>query len=107
MEKIILSLIIFIILILPIFGYSQSNNSGNNATDQLINQFNTIISWVYTFFFGVAILFIIISGYYFVTASGDTEKINKAKNLLLWAVIGVIVVIGARGLVEFIRRILT
>lgn len=104
MYKIILGLIVLVLLIAPLFSYSQGQGK---ATDKIIKQFNTIVNWIYTIFFGVAFISIVISGYYFVTAGGDPTKITTAKNFLLWAIIGIVVVSMALGLIKWIEKILT
>lgn len=43
----------------------------------------------------VAVLFIILAGFKFVTAQGDTKKITEARNALLGAAIGTAIILGA------------
>lgn len=54
----------------------------------------------------LAVFFIVLAGFQFLTAQGNEEKIKKAKETLFWTVIGVAVAIGARILIEVIRDIL-
>ena len=98
--KAVLVLILFSVFALPILalGYQVAPTVG------IINALNKIVNWVYTFFFFVATLFIIIAAYYFVTAQGKPEQINQARAFLLWAVIGVIVAILARGIVLWLQE---
>lgn len=44
----------------------------------------------------VAVIFIIWSGFLFVTAGGSDEKITKAKNTFMWTIVGVAVLLGAK-----------
>ncbi|MBD3270085.1 hypothetical protein GF376_01005 [Candidatus Peregrinibacteria bacterium] len=46
----------------------------------------------------IAVLFMVIAGFRLVTAGGDTEKVNKAKTQMIWAVAGLILA----GLAEII-----
>ena len=50
----------------------------------------------------VAVLFIIYSGFLFVTAQGDEAKITKAKSSLWWAIIGTAVLLGAEVIADAI-----
>lgn len=50
----------------------------------------------------VAVVVIIISGLTYVTSSGNSSKIAKAKNSLLYAVIGLVVAISAGAITNFI-----
>lgn len=59
----------------------------------------------------IAVLFIIYSGFLFVTARGNDEKITKAKRALTWTIIGTAILIGAQviatvlgGTIEQITR---
>ncbi|MEK7630674.1 MAG: pilin [Patescibacteria group bacterium] len=45
--------------------------------------------------FPIAVVFILWSGFLFVSAGGNPEKIKTARTTLLWALIGLTVVIGA------------
>jgi len=64
---------------------------------------DTIIDIVFTVLISVAVLFLIIAGFYFVTASGNPEQLGKARNMVMWAIVGVVVALLARGIVTFIK----
>jgi hypothetical protein len=51
-------------------------------------------------------LMIVIAGFYFVTAAGDPAKVEKAKGIILYTVIGFFIVLLARGLIELLQKIL-
>ena len=68
-----------------------------------IGALETIIDIVFTVLIVLAVLFLIIAGFYFVTASGNPEQIGKARNMVIWAIVGVVVALLARGIVSFIR----
>lgn len=60
----------------------------------------TKIANIFAFITGVAaIVVILVSGFEYVRSGGDSAKINKAKNGILFAVIGLVVVALARALV--------
>jgi hypothetical protein len=50
----------------------------------------------------VAVGMIIYSGYMFITSSGDPEKIEKGRNALTAAIVGMIIVFLARTIILFI-----
>lgn len=64
----------------------------------------TIVQWLYTILFIVAVLFIIFAAYNFVTSSGDEGKVDKAKKQLLYAVIGVAVALLAFAIVQLVQN---
>lgn len=50
----------------------------------------------------IAVIAIIIAGIRFATSSGDPQSVNAAKNTILYAVIGLIVIVVARGIIVFV-----
>jgi len=57
----------------------------------------------------IAVFFIIFSGFLFVTAQGNEEKLAKAKTAFLWTAIGVLILLGSmvisNGIAETICQI--
>jgi hypothetical protein len=49
-----------------------------------------------------AIIMIIVSGIFFVTADGDSSKAAGARNALIGAVIGLVIVVAARSIINFV-----
>jgi hypothetical protein len=54
----------------------------------------------------VAVIMIMVGGFQYIQSSGDSAKINKAKNTILFAVIGLVVVVVARSLIVFVLTLL-
>lgn len=48
-----------------------------------------------------AVIVIIVGGFEYVRSGGESAKVNKAKNTILFAIIGLVVVVVARSLVIF------
>jgi ABC-type amino acid transport system permease subunit len=51
----------------------------------------------------IVVIFIILAGFKYVTAQGDTNKLQEAKRALVYAIIGGVLIIGAEVLAEIIR----
>lgn len=60
-----------------------------------------LTNWFFAIFLIVAVWFFIWAGFNFLTANGDTEKVSKARNQVLYGVIGVLIAALAKGLVGF------
>ncbi len=56
---------------------------------------------------GIAVIYIIIGAYGYLTAFGNEEKVNKAKITITWAIVGVVVIILAKVIVTEVFNILT
>jgi len=74
------------------------NSGGDSAGDIIRTVVNTLL-----FLLGIAaVIVIIISGLIYVTSGGDSNNVQKAKNMLLYAVIGLVVAISAYAIVIFV-----
>lgn len=50
----------------------------------------------------VAVVMIMYSGFSYITAGGDNNKIQEAKKTLTWSIIGLIVIVLARSIILFV-----
>ncbi len=50
----------------------------------------------------VAVIMIIIAGFKYVTSAGDSNKVTSAKNTIVYAIIGLILVVLAQVIVKFV-----
>ena len=55
---------------------------------------------------GVAIIFILIGAFEYLTAYGNEEKANKGKTTIMWAVIGIVVILLAELIVALLQSVL-
>jgi hypothetical protein len=100
-----LAILIFLGLVLPFLVLAVTIENPIDA-----DTFEELIENIITFIFNIALalvpLMIVIAGVYFVTAAGNPEQVQKAKGIILYTLIGFIVIILARGFVEFLKQIL-
>lgn len=72
--------------------------------------FKKLIDAIADFIFWVAIaiapIMIIIAAFYFLTSGGNPEKVNKAKKIILFTVIGLIIILLGRGIPGLIELLL-
>lgn len=78
----------------------QSQLSGgtgriNDIITQAINIFSIIVGIV-------AVIMIIVGGFKYITSGGDSGNISSAKNTIIYAVIGLVIVALAQFLVQFV-----
>ena len=52
----------------------------------------------------VAVVVIILSGFRYVTSGGDTQKIASAKNTLIGAIVGLVIIVLARGIIVVVLK---
>jgi membrane-associated phospholipid phosphatase len=77
------------------------------SASQLQNFICTIIvGWMFTFLVILAIIFVLVAAFKYLTASGDPEKVKGASHQLIYAAVAIIVAIFAKGLPLIIGSIL-
>lgn len=85
-------------LVLGINGSGWKQNESGFAKDQLMGVFN----WAYTVAGLVAVIFIIKGGVEYVISRGDPGKIQKAMRSIIYAVVGLVIVLLAAAITTFI-----
>lgn len=113
MKKILLTAILVGLLVVPVVNISAQFlpwTGGGGAESppaslDVMVVLDRIVDWLFTILLIVAAIFIIVAAYYFVTAAGNPETVSKARNFVMYALIGVAVAVASRGLVALVRRI--
>lgn len=67
---------------------------------------NSIINFIFWLGMVVFPLMILIAGFYFITAAGDPARAATAKKIIFYAVIGLVIVLFARGLAAVLKNII-
>lgn len=79
---------------------TKLNNTAN--TNDLMGQANIIINVVIGVIGFVAVAFIIFGGFQYTTSAGDPGKVKKAKDTILYGIIGLVVAMLAYAIVNFV-----
>jgi type IV secretory pathway VirB2 component (pilin) len=66
-----------------------------------------ITTWLVRIASPIGVIVIVYAGAKFLMAKGDPAKINEAKQILWYAVIGLAIVFAASGLVSLVRSIIS
>lgn len=72
-----------------------SGSSVNNLLIKIVNIASAVVGVI-------AVIMIIIGGLRYITSGGDTNKVSGAKNTLLYAIIGLVIVALAQLIVHFV-----
>lgn len=70
-------------------------NSIGNIGHKIVNLFSLIIGIV-------AVIMIIVGGFRYITSGGSSDKVGGAKNTLIYAIIGLVIVALAQIIVHFV-----
>ena len=85
------------------FGLPPVDAVGENAgNDDLITNITNIINAVIGILGIVCVVVMIIGGVNYMTSSGDAGKVKKAKDTILYGVIGLVVCVLAFAIVNFV-----
>ncbi|MEK7120048.1 MAG: hypothetical protein AAB824_00715 [Patescibacteria group bacterium] len=77
----------------------QVSLSAQGILDLVVN----LTQWFALLVFALAVVFILYAAFLFITAGGAEETVKKAKDVLMYGVIGIIVALIAYGSVPLIR----
>jgi hypothetical protein len=75
-----------------------------NTIPECIEKIISFILWIATAIFPIVI---IIGGFLFLISGGDPEKVRTAKRVIFWGVIGLLIVLIARGIISVIKAIIS
>lgn len=75
------------------------------AADNFQEFLDAIIGFLFWLGLALAPVFILIAAFYFMTAAGNPTQIETGKRIITYTVIGLLVIIMARGAVELLQRL--
>ncbi len=99
MRKILKKFILFLLLV-PLIVQAQGG-------DEFMSKVEVLVGILIKIVFVISVIELIFAGVLFATAEGDPEKVRRAKNILLYAVIGIGVAAFAWALANWVYRELT
>jgi uncharacterized BrkB/YihY/UPF0761 family membrane protein len=65
-----------------------------------------IIGFIFWVAMAIVPIIIIIAGFLFLTSGGDPEKVRTAKRVIFWAVIGLAIILLAKGIISLIKTVI-
>lgn len=112
MKKIIATLSLISLLAIPAIALADVDVQGTipestiGSEQDLFDLMDKIGGWIFTGLLVLATIFMVVAGYFFITAGGEPLKVTKARQMLINALIGLAVGFGARGLIAIIEDLL-
>lgn len=106
------------VLILPVAASAQLSDAatelktvqtaiGTDATNDLPTLIGNVISVLLSVLGIIFVVLVVYAGYMYLTAMGDTKKVDTAKTMLVQAVIGLVIIIAAYAIASFVIDALT
>jgi len=90
-----------------VYPLKEEIQSPVEQASQVQEKFKDVIRWVYTMFFVLAVLFILLAAYNYLLGGQDEKRIELAKKQLTYAVVAIIVALLAAGVAGVVYDILT
>ena len=78
-------------------GFTQEESQVNTLIATIINIFSVVVGII-------AVIMIVYGGFRYITSGGDSGKVTSARNTILYAIIGLIIVALAQFIVKFVLR---
>lgn len=84
-------------------GIQLTGGGCQPAAGQKVNKtLATVVNLLSSIVGVIAVIMIIVSGFKYITAAGDANKVASAKSTLIYAIIGLVVVAMAQVIVRFV-----
>ncbi len=68
----------------------------------VINAVNNVAGFLFQLFIALAVIFIIIAALFYLTAAGNQTQLDRAKNVLIYSIVAIVIALVAGGIVFFI-----
>lgn len=98
---------------LPLFAGAQPFGTvftfvtGVTGVEGITNILGNVAQWFLTIVVAVSVIFFVYAGFLYVTSGGDEEKIKKAKDYLLYGVIGIAVALLAATITTVVQGLIS
>ncbi len=83
------------------------SNVGPTTVGGVVDILRNVVRWIYIIFFILAVMFILFAAFNYLTAGGEAEKVNTAKNQLIYAIVAIVVALLAVGFETIIRNFIS
>lgn len=79
---------------------AQAEDSVNNIIKTVINVFSLVVGVI-------SVIFIIVGGFKYITSGGDSNSVTSARNTIMYAIVGLVIVALAQIIVQFVLNRVT
>ncbi len=100
-------LLIFSVVLLPSLGFAaaQLPVAPADTIDGVIGIACNILNYVFGILMVVALVFVLVAAFYYLTSSGEPEQVKKANKTLTWAAVAIVIAIFARGFPSIVASV--
>lgn len=106
-----IAVLIVLFAFLPLMSFAAGDSMSTGSLISSVTQVNTVlekfVTWMYNIFWILAVGFIIWAAYLFLSAGDNTDQIEKAKKMLLYALIAAATVLVANGIEAIVANLIS
>ena len=108
-----LGCLLFVALGVSFFPVNAATNlpdtfPGKDLTfNKVIDILNTFVTWIFTVFLIVAVIFVIIAAFHYLVSGSKPEGVKKATHMLVYAAIAIAVALLSVGLRSLVEQLVT
>jgi len=102
MKKILATLILSALLLSTGTATAQEYT----PPEDLVSAIDKIVNMLFTFLIIIAVVLFIYGGIVIVSSGGDAEKVTQGRNIILYAVVGLVVAFLSKAFAAFIKNFL-
>lgn len=79
--------------------------SGNKVSGGVFDIIGNVIALLIQYVAVFAVIMVMVGGIMFLISTGDEERVKRAKKIIIWSLVGVLLSVSAWLLIGFINRI--
>lgn len=80
--------------------------SGITTRTQAYASLDRVAKFLFNIFLGLALIFLIIAALFYITAGGNQTQLDKAKNILIYSIVAIVLALLAGGMRTFIQNLI-
>jgi len=80
--------------------------TGITTAGGFVDVLAVVTDWIFVFLLVLAVVFIVLAAFQFITSGGDPAAVSMARTKLIYAAVGIAVAVLARGIPEAVRDII-
>ena len=101
----ILGLVTFLALaVIPLASAAEFGKPPSDIStgQQFINAIANASGFLFKVFMALAVIFIIVAALFYLTAAGNQTQLDRAKNVLIYSIVAIVIALLAGGIVFFV-----
>ena len=76
---------------------------GPQSAGEILDLLDLVTDWIFAIAMAVALIYLVLAGFQFVTGGGDPAKVTQARQKLIYAIIGIGVALISAGFIATLR----